>query len=81
MEDRTKIGDMTNHVPLVGLPSVKTEENCNEWRERLMREWQLERPFAAIEPRIVSLITKKCRGIPYLCLDYFKQMLHSEFIL
>jgi len=64
VEDMTKIKDSTN--------TIKTEEMGNNWKKLLWEQWQLKRPFKSLEMEIVKVITQKCRGNPYLCLDYFK---------
>ena len=60
--------------------TIKTEEMGLNWRNKLWNDWQLNRPFKEVSPEIISVITKKCRGNPYLVLDYFRQMLHTGYI-
>ena len=60
--------------------TIKNVAASLEWKESLMEKWQLNKTYTDIDPVIVSLIQRKCRGNPYLCLDYFKQMLHNGFI-
>lgn len=72
VEDMVKIIDSTN--------TIKTVEMGVEWKEHYMKQWQLKKLYKDIHPDIVSVIKKNCRGNPYLCLDYFKMMLHNDFI-
>lgn len=72
VESMTKIVDPTK--------TIKTPEASEVWRETLIKKWQLKKTYTDIEPLIVEVITKNCRGNPYLCLDYFKSMLHGGFI-
>lgn len=58
----------------------KTEESGIAWKKKLMEEWQLHWCIKSIHPDIITIITKKCRGNPYLCLDYFRQMVHTGYV-
>ena len=74
--------ELEEMVKIVDSEETKTNEveDSQRWRKDLMQKWQLKRTYTDIDEDIVSIITRKCRGNPYLCLDYFKQMLHEGFI-
>ena len=54
------------------LNTIKTEEMGRAWKVHLWDQWQIKRPIKEVSEDIVKLITRKCRGNPYICLDYFK---------
>ena len=72
IKDMTKIIDPDN--------TIKNEETSADWRETLMKKWQLDKLIKSVEPIICKVCVQKCGGNPTISLQYFVNLLHNDII-
>ena len=60
--------------------TIKNKPDSDAWRQRLVDKWQLAVKFSQVDAAILEVICTRCNGNPLLCMQYFVNLLHNDFI-
>ena len=74
----TEVQDMTRIVDPGD--TIKRPEMGAQWQEALTEKWQLHYVIKSVDADILTVISRKCRSNPLLCLQYFVNMLQNDFV-
>ena len=70
--DMTRIVDPNN--------TIKSHEVGEDLRATLIQKYRLDHKIRNISPIILQIVQRKCAGNPLLCMGYFLNMLHNDFL-
>jgi hypothetical protein len=60
--------------------TIKNDKDSDKWRKLLTEKWNLEHSIGSVDEVILKKIVQKCTGNPLLCLQYFINLMHNDFI-
>lgn len=72
VKDMTTIFDPSN--------TIKDAELSEHWRTTLIEQYQLKTQILSIDEQVVEIISQNCQRNVLFCLQYFVNMLQSDFL-